>query len=43
MPLTLHQSDAVNIALDVMLREKLRVFAAKGDVLARIAPEFIAR
>lgn len=31
------------IDLDVLLREKLRVFAAKGDVLARIDPELIAR
>lgn len=32
-----------HIDLDVLLREKLRVFAAKGDVLARIDPELTAR
>jgi hypothetical protein len=31
-----------HIDLAVLLREKLRVFAAKGDVLARIDPELVA-
>lgn len=32
-----------SIELPSLLREKLRVFAAKGDVLAHIDPEMVAR